>query len=111
MVAGLFFFLQRQCEISFNLRDYYGSRLTCLPATTGSDSRARFLRAGARDVLASLWPVEDEATATLMTSFYGNFRSGANGANALAEAQRAAIRDPSRSAPLRWAGFVMTGAR
>jgi CHAT domain-containing protein/Tfp pilus assembly protein PilF len=70
-----------------------------------------FLRAGARDVLASLWPVEDEATATLMTSFYGNFHSGANAADALAEAQRAAIRDPSRSAPFRWAGFVMTGAR
>ncbi|HLB09926.1 MAG TPA: CHAT domain-containing protein [Gemmatimonadaceae bacterium] len=49
--------------------------------------------------------------ATLMTSFYDNFRFGADAADVLAEAQHAAIHDPSRSAHLRWAGFVMTGAR
>jgi CHAT domain-containing protein/tetratricopeptide (TPR) repeat protein len=70
-----------------------------------------FLRAGARDVLATLWPVEDDATATLMTSFYGAFSGGENAADALATAQRAAIRDPARAAPFRWAGFVVTGAR
>jgi len=70
-----------------------------------------FLRAGARDVLASLWPVEDDATATLMISFYQGFRSGAPAADALALAQRAAIQDPARAEPFRWAGFVMTGAR
>jgi len=70
-----------------------------------------FLRAGARDVLASLWPVEDDATATLMISFYQGFRSGAPAADALALAQRAAIQDPARAEPFRWAGFVITGAR
>ena len=70
-----------------------------------------FLRAGAQDVLASLWPVEDDATATLMLSFYEKFQSNAAAADALAEAQRAAIRDPARADPFRWAGFVMTGAR
>jgi CHAT domain-containing protein len=70
-----------------------------------------FLRAGAQDVLASLWPVEDDATATLMISFYRGFRSGSPAADALAAAQRAAIQDPARADPFRWAGFVMTGAR
>jgi CHAT domain-containing protein/Tfp pilus assembly protein PilF len=70
-----------------------------------------FLRAGARDVLATLWPVEDSATATLMTSFYRSFEGGSNPADALASAQRAAIHDPARAAPFHWAGFVLTGAR
>ena len=70
-----------------------------------------FLRAGAQDVLASLWPVEDDATTTLMISFYQEFQSGAPAADALAAAQRAAIQDPARAEPFRWAGFVMTGAR
>lgn len=70
-----------------------------------------FLRAGARDVMATLWPVEDDATATLMTDFYRAFETGVPAAEALARAQRAAIRDPSRAAPFRWAGFVVTGAR
>lgn len=70
-----------------------------------------FLRAGARDVLATLWPVEDNATATLMTEFHRGFAGGAPAADALAQAQRAAIRDPGRAAPFQWAGFVVTGAR
>jgi CHAT domain-containing protein len=70
-----------------------------------------FLRAGSRNVLASLWPVEDDPTASLMFSFYEALRAGAPVADALADAQRAAIRDPARTAPLRWAGFVLTGAR
>jgi CHAT domain-containing protein len=70
-----------------------------------------FLRAGARDVLATLWPVEDNATATLMTSFYRSFEGGSNPADALAAAQRAALHDPARAAPFQWAGFVLTGAR
>jgi len=70
-----------------------------------------FLRAGARDVLATLWPVEDEATATLMTSFYRGFEAGLAPADALAAAQRASLRDPGRAAPFLWAGFVVTGAR
>ncbi|MDQ2767935.1 MAG: CHAT domain-containing protein, partial [Gemmatimonadota bacterium] len=70
-----------------------------------------FLRAGAREVLATLWPVEDNATAELMTSFYRDFERGANPADALATAQRAALRDPARAAPFQWAGFVVTGAR
>ena len=70
-----------------------------------------FLRAGARDVLATLWPVEGNATATLMTSFYGDFQRGMNAADALAVAQRASLHDPARAAPFLWAGFVVTGAR
>jgi CHAT domain-containing protein len=70
-----------------------------------------FLRAGSRNVLASLWPVEDDPTASLMFSFYEALRAGAPVADALADAQRAAIRDPARADPIRWAGFVLTGAR
>jgi len=70
-----------------------------------------FLRAGARDVLATLWPVEDAATATLMATFYRVFETGVPAADALAEAQREAIRDQGRAVPFLWAGFVVTGAR
>jgi CHAT domain-containing protein len=46
-----------------------------------------------------------------MFSFYEALRAGAPVADALAEAQRAAIRDSARADPIRWAGFVLTGAR
>ena len=59
--------------------------------------------------MATLWPVEDRATATLMERFYEGFSSGADPVQALALAQRAMIAVPATSHPFYWAGFVAVG--
>ncbi len=73
-------------------------------------SRA-FLSAGARSVVASLWPVQDQATATLMVQFYSNYVPGADSRVALAAAQRAMLAVPSTAHPYYWAGFEAIGGR
>jgi len=68
-----------------------------------------FLYAGATRVLASLWKVQDESTAELMTRFYRHLLvEGLAPAAALREAQRSMLADP-RYAPYHWAGFVLQG--
>jgi tetratricopeptide (TPR) repeat protein len=71
-------------------------------------SRA-FLNAGAANVVATLWPVEDRASAELMERFYERFTVGADPAAALAEAQRALLAAPATAHPFYWAGFVSVG--
>jgi CHAT domain-containing protein len=68
-----------------------------------------FLHAGAANVVASLWPVADRATAQLMERFYGAFTAGAAPARALAVAQRAALTVPTTAHPFYWAGFEVAG--
>jgi CHAT domain-containing protein/tetratricopeptide (TPR) repeat protein len=73
-----------------------------------------FLAAGARGVLASLWPVYDAATIGLMSAFYAALRQHGDAALALAQAQRALIAthqahgDPSTE-PQCWGSFVLIG--
>jgi CHAT domain-containing protein/tetratricopeptide (TPR) repeat protein len=69
-----------------------------------------FLQAGAGGVLASLWRVEDRATAELMQRFYRHLRAGAPEATALARAQRELLGDAPTADPFYWAGFVLSGA-
>jgi CHAT domain-containing protein len=69
-----------------------------------------FLQAGAGSVLASLWRVEDRATARLMQQFYRYLRAGENDAAALARAQGDLLRDPHTAHPFYWAGFVLNRA-
>jgi CHAT domain-containing protein len=68
-----------------------------------------FLGAGAANVIATLWPVEDRATARVMELLYRRLRAGATEAAALSAAQRAALRTPATSDPFYWAGFVLVG--
>jgi CHAT domain-containing protein/Tfp pilus assembly protein PilF len=70
-----------------------------------------FLYAGASGVLASLWPVEDRATAQLMRHFYRSLEKGRSEATAIAEAQRAMLRDRNSVHPFYWSGFVLVGGR
>lgn len=70
-----------------------------------------FLYAGAANVLATLWSVEDQSTARLMSSFYRELAAGKSEPAALADAQRAALRDPRTAHPFYWAGFVLSGGR
>lgn len=74
-----------------------------------------FLAAGARRVVASLWPVNDESTAVLMGDFYRRLaRAEGSGlrpdyARALRDARRALRQQPRWSAPYHWAPFVLSG--
>ncbi|HVR99777.1 MAG TPA: CHAT domain-containing protein, partial [Thermoanaerobaculia bacterium] len=69
-----------------------------------------FLYAGARQVIASLWRIEDRATAELMSRFYrGLLVENQSPAAALRQAQLA-IRDDKRwRSPYYWSGFVLQG--
>jgi CHAT domain-containing protein/Tfp pilus assembly protein PilF len=70
-----------------------------------------FMYAGSKRVLVSLWDVQDQATASLMSDFYrgllGPKRTHA--AAALREAQIAIWREGRWQAPYYWAGFVLQG--
>ena len=66
-------------------------------------------RAGARSVLASLWPAEDVSTAELMAAFYKALNAGAGRAEALRQAQAALIADPETADPFQWANFLLIG--
>jgi CHAT domain-containing protein len=68
-----------------------------------------FLHAGAASVVATLWPVDDWATAALMEQFYTVSDAPANPAGALAGAQRAILAAPTTAHPFYWAGFVAVG--
>ena len=68
-----------------------------------------FLFAGAANVMATLWPVQDLATADLMTRFYTALAAGRPEAEALAEAQRAMLRNSATGHPFYWAGFTLNG--
>jgi CHAT domain-containing protein len=66
-----------------------------------------FLFAGASNILASLWEVDDQATNVLMQRFYRELRAGAPLRQALRTAQRDVMaRMPE---PLYWAAFQVTG--
>ncbi len=69
-----------------------------------------FLSAGVPQVVATLWRVDDQATAELMKRFYaGLVGRGLPAAAALAEAQRSMRADPRWSAPYYWAAFGAYG--
>ncbi|MBL8175644.1 MAG: CHAT domain-containing protein [Bryobacterales bacterium] len=69
-----------------------------------------FLHAGARQVVASLWPVADGASAVLMEHFYREmFVGGRSAEEALRMAQMAVRKEARFRAPFYWAGFVVEG--
>jgi len=69
-----------------------------------------FMYAGAGGVAASLWKVDDEATAELMKHFYeGMFKRGLTPAAALREAQIAMWSQKRWHSPYYWAAFVLQG--
>jgi CHAT domain-containing protein len=69
-----------------------------------------FMYAGASGVLASLWKVDDEATAELMKQFYeAMLKKGMSPAAALRDSQLAMRRQKRWQAPYYWAGFVIQG--
>ena len=68
-----------------------------------------FLHAGARQVISTLWSVDDAKSRELMIVFYQEFmRNGGDAAEALRQSQLAVMRQPRNSAPYYWAGFELT---
>jgi CHAT domain-containing protein len=70
-----------------------------------------FMYAGSKRVLVSLWDVQDQATAQLMTDFYRGLLGPKrpSTAAALRAAQIAIWREGRWQAPYYWAGFVLQG--
>lgn len=69
-----------------------------------------FMYAGAKRVVVSLWSVDDQATAELMSRFYqGILKEGLSPAKALREAQLAILKQPRWQNPYYWAAFTIQG--
>ncbi len=67
-----------------------------------------FLYAGAGNVIATLWRVEDAGAALFAESFYRHLQN-VPPADALARAQRDLMSDSEYSAPYYWAAYVLSG--
>lgn len=68
-----------------------------------------FLTAGARGVISSLWPVSDESTEVLMTTFYKSLANGTAAADALRQGQLAVLNTRGSAHPFYWAPFNLIG--
>jgi CHAT domain-containing protein len=82
-----------------------------LDKSEGAMSLARgFYYAGAKNIITSLWSVDDKSTATLFSSFYAN-TSNNNYSAALHESKLEYIKNASvtTASPYYWAGFVHIG--
>jgi len=71
---------------------------------------AAFSQAGSRSIVASLWKVNDSATADLMVDFHRSLRT-LDRAAALQRAQVIMIRTPDDRHPYYWASFILIGGR
>jgi CHAT domain-containing protein len=107
------------------LQDIYGLRapvdlvvLSACQTALGKDVRGEgllgltrgFMYAGASSVVASLWKVDDEATAELMRQFYINMlQKSMTPAAALQAAQNSIRQRPEWHTPYYWAGFILQG--
>jgi len=67
-----------------------------------------FLYAGARNVIATLWRVDDRGAAEFAARFYRHYPAVA-AAEALALTQREMLAHPKWQAPYYWAGYVLNG--
>ncbi|MGV0028495.1 CHAT domain-containing protein [Phormidesmis priestleyi] len=90
--------------------------LTACETAVGSDRDALgiagiSIQAGAKSAIASLWQVDDQATAELITQFYQNLNQGMGRAKALQAAQKSWLRQHSdaRQHPGYWAALTLVG--
>jgi CHAT domain-containing protein len=90
--------------------------LTACETAVGSDRDALgiagiSLQAGAKSAIASLWQVDDQATAELITQFYQNLNQGLGRAKALQAAQKSWLQTHTgaRNHPGYWAALTLVG--
>jgi CHAT domain-containing protein len=68
------------------------------------------MKARAKSVLGTLWPVDDEAARSVMEQFYSSLESRhVAKVDALREAQLQLLHDPKTADPFYWAPFVLIG--
>jgi CHAT domain-containing protein/tetratricopeptide (TPR) repeat protein len=112
----------RLADTWLTVRDAYALQLNCdlvtlsacetgLSAVAPGDELiglARgFFAAGAPSLLVSLWAVDDESTATLMTDVYMRMQAGQRPAAALRAAQQALLQQQAH--PFFWSPFALLG--
>jgi CHAT domain-containing protein/Tfp pilus assembly protein PilF len=68
-----------------------------------------FFYSGIRNIVFSLWKVEDRSTSRLMIAFYRNILQGYPFSEALQMAKLEMIRDPFTAFPKYWSAFVLVG--
>ena len=66
-----------------------------------------FIQAGAKDIVMSLWSVNDQATKELMSSFYQEMKQSPSYAKALKAAKLRMIKKDMH--PFYWAAFIVSG--
>lgn len=64
--------------------------------------------AGAKQIVSTLWPIPDRATAQWMEHFYQQLATGSTPAAALQQTQLTLVSDPDYSHPALWSAFVCT---
>ena len=67
-----------------------------------------FLYAGAKNVVSTLWPIEDNGAGVFAEHFYSHLRDS-EPVDALAGAQRQMLLDEDFYAPFYWAGYQLAG--
>ncbi|MBE9215544.1 CHAT domain-containing protein [Plectonema cf. radiosum LEGE 06105] len=92
--------------------------LSACETAAGDDKSALGLagvavRSGARSTIATLWQINDEASATLMSQFYDQLiqanKTGISKAEALRRAQIAILNNPEYKSPYYWGAYVLLG--
>lgn len=68
-----------------------------------------FLSAGTSTLIASLWPVSDDATEVLMSTIYSELAKGRDVQRAMQAGQLAVLKQPKLAHPFFWAPFNLIG--
>lgn len=68
-----------------------------------------FFYSGIRNIVFSLWKVEDRSTSQLMIEFYRNILAGRHYCRALRLAKLELLKSPYTAFPKYWSGFVLVG--
>ena len=68
-----------------------------------------FIKAGAKNILFSLWKVSDEPTSELMINFYENYTQKSDYVIALRQAKIQLLTNEMTSNPRYWSAFLLIG--
>lgn len=68
-----------------------------------------FFMAGAKNIVSTLWSVNDNLAGDFMVSFYRQWLSGKSYSEALREVKLQMIHCPGTAMPTIWAPYVLTG--